>query len=94
MPPKKRKTTTRRRQMGGSAFTDFFTKTLPNVGRKIYDGVKYVKDNKLVSKVAKAIPIPTVQAFGQKAEQAGFGRRRRKRRPQMGGARGSAAMSI
>jgi hypothetical protein len=87
--PVKRKT--KRRQMGGSAFTDFFTKTIPNGLKK---AANFVKDQKLISKGLALIPDGRAQAAAKIAGQVGLGRRRRKHRPQMGGARGSAAMSI
>ena len=97
MPPRKRKTM-KRRQVGGSGFTDFFTKTLPNVGRKIYDGVKpvynFVRDNKLVSRGLSLIPNAGAKAAGLVAAQAGFGRRRRRTKQTGGGAHGVYAMSL
>jgi len=75
--------------VGGSAFTDFFTKTIPGGLKK---AANWVKDQKLISKGLALIPDKRAQAAAAIAGQVGLGKRRRRRRTMMGG--GSAAMRV
>jgi len=66
----------RRKRVGGSAFTDFFTKTLPKTARKVGS---FIKDKKLVSTILGAIPHPAASAASKVANAVGLGRRRRRK---------------
>jgi hypothetical protein len=76
---------------GGSAFTDFFTKTIPRVATGFYKGAlkpagNFIKDNHILSTVAGFIPHPAGRVASIGLRQAGLGRKRRKKR-QAGGAK-------
>ena len=63
-------------QYGGSAFTDFFTKTIPGGFNKAWD---FVKKNNVISNAASFIPgVGKIASVGLR--QAGLGKKRRKRR--------------
>lgn len=71
----------RRRKRGGSAFTDFFTRTIPNAAKSTGN---FIKDQHILSKIvglAGLIPHPAAKVgaiLGSAGlRQAGLGRRRR-----------------
>jgi hypothetical protein len=81
----------RRIRRGGSAFTDFFTKsiphfftkTIPRTATTVYErGLRpagnFIKDNKLLSKGLSLIPHPAGKIAGTVASAIGAGRRRRR----------------
>jgi hypothetical protein len=86
-----------RRRMGGSAFTDFFTKTIPGAARSVYEHVLkpahgFIKKHGLVSKGLELLG-PEGKAAGTAARALGYGRRRRRvaggrRRRRVGGVGG------
>lgn len=88
----------RRRMQGGSAFTDFFTQTIPNAAKKVYSNVikpvgNFVKDQHLLSSAAgllgSLVPHPAGKLAGIAAaaglRHAGLGRKRRVGRPRGSG---------
>lgn len=82
-------------QAGGSAFTDFFTKTIPNAAKTVYNkaikpAYNFAKDTKIVSRLADAAGQ---KGIAEGARQVGLGHRR-KRKTQKGGAKavGGGAM--
>jgi hypothetical protein len=71
-----------RRRGAGSAFTDFFTKSIPNAARSVYHHVVkpvhgFVKKHGLISKGLALIPHPAGKAAAAAANALGYGRRRR-----------------
>jgi len=58
---------------GGSAFTDFFTKTIPRAFRSTHD---FVKKNKLISQGLSFLPHPVAKIGGITAGALGYGHRR------------------
>ncbi len=78
-----------RRRVGGSKFTDFFTKTIPGAAKVVYNKAlkpvgKFIKDQHLISKGLKLIPHPGAQLGSTVAGAVGLGRRRRRRRTAVG----------
>ncbi len=82
---RRRRRRPRRVMIGGSAFTDFFTKTIPSAAKKVYGVIKPLRDGKFISRGLSLIPHPAAQAASKVAGQVGFRRRRRRVRRQMGG---------
>jgi hypothetical protein len=88
---------------GGSKFTDFFTKSIPNAAKKVYEVGKkvynvalpihdFIKSNKIVSRGLNLVGRKEAAAA---VAQAGYGRRKRvtrRKAPQKGG--GGSAMSL
>lgn len=92
MVKKKAKTGGKRRggkkkvvQHGESAFTDFFTKTIPNAARSAHS---FVKRNKLISKGLSLIPGVPAKVASVIADKVGYGKREERRTRQKGGGRG------
>ena len=63
------------------------------VGSTILSGLRYIKDNKLISRGLGLIPNPGAQAAAQLASMAGLGRRRKKRTTRKKGMRGGGIFS-
>jgi hypothetical protein len=59
----------RRPAQTGEGWSDFWN-GVNDVAGKVYDSVKWAKDNKLASRVLSAIPHPTAQACGARAGAA------------------------
>jgi hypothetical protein len=81
-----------RRRVGGSRFTDFFTKTIPNAAKTVYNKAlkpagNFIKNNHLLSTVAALIPHPAGKVGAAGLRAVGLGRRRRVRRKAVGGSR-------
>lgn len=66
----------RRKRIGGSKFTDFFTKTIPGAAKKVGS---FIKDKKLVSTILGQIPHPAASVASKVASAVGLGRRRRRK---------------
>ena len=84
----------RRKRVGGSAFTDFFTKTIPSAAKTVYNKAikpagQFIKDHHVLSTVAGFIPHPGAKIGAAGLKAIGLGRRKRKRvvRKKVGGAR-------
>ncbi len=78
-----------RKRVGGSKFTDFFTKTIPGVATTVYNKAlkpagQFIKDKKILSTALGFIPHPGAKAASTIAGAVGLGRRRRRRRPAVG----------
>jgi hypothetical protein len=61
-------------QAGGSAFTDFFTKTIPSAAAS---AGHWIKDNHIISRGLSMMPDPRLKAAGGVAGALGLGKKRR-----------------
>jgi hypothetical protein len=72
-----------RRRVGGSRFTDFFTKTIPSAAKTVYNKAikpagNFIKDHHLLSTVAAMIPHPGGKVGAAGLRAIGLGRRRQR----------------
>ena len=79
---------------GANAFTDFFTKTIPNAAKTVYNKAlkpvgNFIKDKKIISTVGNAlgaVGVPYAGTVGRVAGAVGLGKKRRKGRMRGSGA--------